>query len=163
MKKYTLGKLKDIPDEIVEKMLDHQEDQGNTRSPLVFAINPCELKMNGGFSWNSSPERDGFWNDVIMLKKYDVFFKKYPKPSPYPKVMLVRHHNSMAWQRRVVFMEKNDHYLAWKYSQSLAASGYELETCAWKYAKDEEVEVELTLQEIADKFGISIDQLKIKK
>lgn len=33
----------------------------------------------------------------------------------------------------------------------------------WKYAKEPQQEIELTLDEIADKFGISVEQLKIKK
>jgi len=33
----------------------------------------------------------------------------------------------------------------------------------FKYAQDPQQQVELTLDEIADKFGISVKQLKIKK
>lgn len=33
----------------------------------------------------------------------------------------------------------------------------------WMYAQEPNLEVELTLDEIADKFGISVEQLRIKK
>jgi hypothetical protein len=36
-------------------------------------------------------------------------------------------------------------------------------SAVWKYAQEPQQQIELTLDEIADKFGIPVEQLKIKK
>ena len=42
--------------------------------------------------------------------------------------------------------------------------GAEVQRIWWfKYAKEPQQQIELTLDEIADKFGVSVEQLKIKK
>lgn len=81
----------------------------------------------------------------------------------YPKVMLVSNHRQDTPQKRVVFMEKNGKYLAWTGAETLEEAEGELGVYNWKYAKDIEEPVELTMDEIAEKFGVDVTRLKIKK
>jgi len=78
--------------------------------------------------------------------------------SEYPKKMLVSN-NKVDWHKRKIighFPELDSPYL----SKSLyAMNSY----AGYKYAEDLPQPKELTMQEIADKFGISVEQLKIKK
>lgn len=83
MKKYNNGKLKDIPDEIVEKMLDNQVNQGNKRDHTVFESNLSAAIIPAGFIWNRSiEEKSGivdFWHKIIDNKNFDIFYEFYPE------------------------------------------------------------------------------------
>ena len=66
--------------------------------------------------------------------------------------------------KRVVFMEKCGKYIAWANAETIEESENFFGTTAWNFAKNIEPEtVELTMDEIAEKFGISVENLKIKK
>ena len=69
------------------------------------------------------------------------------------------------WLKRKVIMEKNGYFLTWAYFDTDEKINQEMQTSYWKYAKEiEEVSpVEVTLEEIAEKFGINVEQIKIKK
>ena len=71
--------LKNFPTEVVEKMLYYQVKQGNEKNVKVFKNLITEDKKGGGFNWHSTEEGTDFWRDVLLRKKYDIFFKKYPK------------------------------------------------------------------------------------
>lgn len=122
------GDLKGFPKEVVERMLDLQEEQGNKRDVSVFERDRCLWRKEGGFIWDHTPEGYGFWNNVIRRKDFALFFKKYPKgveqkePEnvfiPLPeKEMLVWDYRPDIAQRRVVFGRKkvdgHTYYLAW--------------------------------------------------
>lgn len=80
MSKYK-GRITDFPEEVVEKMLEYQEKQGNLRDVSVFEKYPCSASPLG-FDWDKTDETlEGwdFWFDVIMNKKFDLFFRRYPK------------------------------------------------------------------------------------
>ncbi len=73
------GQIKDFPKEVVEKMLEYQVAQGNLKDVGVFenrffADYPC-----GGFDWQDTIEGEDFWEKVLVNRKFDVFFEKYPK------------------------------------------------------------------------------------
>lgn len=69
------------------------------------------------------------------------------------------------WLKRKVLMEKNGYFITW----GSASTDEEVEATNhiinWKLAKEieEENPVELTLEEIAEKFGVNVNQIKIKK
>ena len=83
------GQLKDFPREIVDKMLEYQVKQGNPRDISVFESIPNAEICFGGFTWRDTIEGVNWWSEVIDNKNFNVFFKKYPKTSQYPKVMIV--------------------------------------------------------------------------
>lgn len=160
------GELKGFPTKVVEKMLERQVEQGNKRDVSVFEKN--KMTCSDGFDWSETPERYSFWEDVIKYENFDTFFVKYPK-NTYPKVMIVsmepaaiRIHSF----KRVVFMEKNGVFLAWDGAETFEEAEREVQVSAWIYAEDIKPEpqpMELTIDQIAEKFGITPEQVKIKK
>ena len=90
--------------------------------------------------------------EIIELPKEEKIF---------PRVMLVNN-GGKEWRKRVVFMKKCDRYLAWNKAETIEESESVCGQTAWRYAKELPEKVELTKSEIAEKFGISIDQLVIK-
>lgn len=72
------GELKGFPVEIVEKMLDKQEEQGNKRDVKVFEKERAASSWRG-FYWNDTAEGYDFWKNVIENKNFNLYFNKYPK------------------------------------------------------------------------------------
>ena len=66
------------------------------------------------------------------------------------------------WYKRVVLMQKCDRFLAWNNAETIEESECVFGILPWRYAKELSEKVELTKAEIAEKFGISEDQLVIK-
>ena len=92
-------------------------------------------------------------------------FQEHPQ---YPKLMMVSM-EEQSWFKRVVEFEKEvrgkTFYFAWNLAENLEESLEQTKLSVWEYAKEIEQPnvIELTLEEIAEKFGISVDNLKIKK
>ena len=74
-----IGDLENFPIEIVEKMLQKQYNQVNKKDITVFQNNKKADETHGGFRWSDTIEGYRFWDDVITLSKFDVFFKRYPE------------------------------------------------------------------------------------
>lgn len=68
------GYLIGFPKEIIARMLDCQEEQGNERNVSVF-----ENNITIGFAWDKTKEGGCFWYEVITKENFDLFFEKYPK------------------------------------------------------------------------------------
>ena len=79
----------------------------------------------------------------------------------FPRVMLVSD-DGYSWCKRVVFMKKCDRFLSWVNAETIEVSESIYDTTSWRYAKELPEKVELTKSEIAEKLGISIEQLVIK-
>lgn len=77
-----MSKLKfdDLPKEIQEKMLDHQEAQGNKRDPEVFRKHLDMAKDGGGIDWSRTPERHKFWSYILFYGHLQTFYNRYPSP-----------------------------------------------------------------------------------
>jgi len=73
------GGLTGFPKEIVEKMLEHQVKQGNKKDVTVFENDITSSSLNKGFNWSAASEGRTFWSDVVLNKKFKLFFDKYPK------------------------------------------------------------------------------------
>ena len=99
------GLLKGFPKEVVEHMLKYQVKQGNKEDVSVFERIPNTGRDLGGFNWRDTIEGYDWWTEVIDNKNFNFFFKKYPKTSQYPKVMMVGNSYPLT-RKRVVFMEK---------------------------------------------------------
>ena len=68
------GQLEGFPKEVIARMLDCQEEQGNKRDVYLF-----EKCRSVGFVWSETKEKGYFWNEVICNKDFNLFFEKYPK------------------------------------------------------------------------------------
>lgn len=102
--------------------------------------------------------------EIIELPKEKVW-DFYQMESPYPKVMWVWDTDKSRAQKRVVFMEKCGGYLAWASAETLEEAEGMAAAILWNHAKDiEEPTIkEVTLEEVAQAMGISVEQLRIRK
>lgn len=73
-KKDLKGDIQNFPLEVVKKMCERQYDQFG-----IVDIKPFQNNLLDGFAWRESKEKSNFWVEVIHLKNFDLFFKKYPK------------------------------------------------------------------------------------
>lgn len=71
-------KISEFPIEIVKKIAECCEEQGNMYHEDTFSSIKSADKSMGGFNWDETKEDHDFWDDVISREKFDVFFKKYP-------------------------------------------------------------------------------------
>ena len=130
-----------------------------------------------GFSGNQTIEDDsefrfyGFINgEFNNYRRKSVYLYKakiieLPIESPkeertFPRVMLVSD-DELKWYKRVVFMKKCNRFLAWITTENIEESECIYDTKTWRYAKEFPEKVELTKSQIAEKFGIPIDLIKI--
>lgn len=80
----------------------------------------------------------------------------------YPKVMEVSE-NNRDWHKRVVFMEKNGSFLSWAGAETIEEADSISHVSVWEYAREIQPTLELTIDQIAEKFNVSAEQIKIKK
>ena len=73
------GELIGFPKEIIARMLECQEEQGNKKDVTVFEKHKDSAKTEGGFYWDETKEEDIFWGEVIVKENFNIFFEKYPK------------------------------------------------------------------------------------
>ena len=71
--------FKDLPVEIQERMLDEQVRQGNPRNADVFERRTTAPGREGGFNWSKSVDGFDFWDRIIGIGDFAVFYDKYPK------------------------------------------------------------------------------------
>ena len=99
---------------------------------------------------------------IEFARKYNAEIIELPKEEkPFPRVMLVSDDGD-AWYKRVVFMQKCDRFLAWNNAETIENAECTYRVASWNYAKELPEKVELTKSEIAEKFGLSLEQLVIK-
>lgn len=68
---------KNYPSEVIEKLLDNQELQGNKRDVSVFEKDIETHKEEGGVNWTETPEGEIFWHEVLLNRKFRIFESKY--------------------------------------------------------------------------------------
>jgi hypothetical protein len=79
IKLYTINNKVEIPQEIVDKMLEYQLEQTGKQDINVFVTNITSDRSSGGFSWGLTKDDTDFWLDILKYDKFDEFYKKYPK------------------------------------------------------------------------------------
>ena len=127
-----------------------------------------------GMSGSQTKKGDYLWRYYGVIDNcFDVYSERQaaennaeiielPKEeNSFPRVMLVSD-DGCEWYKRVVFMQKCDRFLAWDKAETIENAELTYRVASWRYAKELPEKVELTKSEIAEKFGISIDQLVIK-
>ena len=131
------------------------------------------MAMNGSFTREDGEESRYYGvikNDfdcytIEFVNKHNAEIIELPTKStkeekPFPRVMLVSDDGN-SWHRRVVFMKKCDRYISWIDAETIEESENIYKTTSWCYAKELTEKVEITKSQIADKFGIQIDLIKI--
>ena len=103
---------------------------------------------------------------IEFVLKYNAEIIKLPTESPkeeeepFPRVMLVSDDGD-SWRKRVVFMKRCDRYISWLGAETIEESESIYKTTSWRYAKELTEKVEITKAEIAEKFGVPFDYIKI--
>lgn len=76
----------------------------------------------------------------------------------YPRVMEVSM-DGHEWYKRVVFMEKLGHYLAWSKAESIEEADQEVRSLSWPHAREINTPLKVTLSQVAERFGV--EQIEI--
>jgi len=90
--------------------------------------------------------------------------KPEPEKNKYPKegkVMLVSN-SEKNWLQRVVFIEKNNKFVAWSGVETIEEAKNQTHAVSWKYAKELPKKVKVTKEEIAEWKGCDVNQLIIR-
>jgi transcription antitermination factor NusG len=69
----------EIPQEIVDRILEYQLAQTGKKDINVFVNQIFANKELGGFNYNETIEGYDFWHEIIINGKFDKFYEKYPK------------------------------------------------------------------------------------
>lgn len=184
-----VGQLLDFPIEVVQKMVERQVEQGNKPDVTIFQEECRATRLDGGFTWGSTIEGDGFWYVVIAQKRFDLFFKRYPKVSTSKKVYIWGH-SSKGYKVIEALKERGGLDSGIGYGGNRTDGIYYIDpitsdigfiradsnadrveqrlfnmvtTYHEKIEIKEDEVLELTLDEIAKKFGVDVEKLKIKK
>lgn len=122
-----------------------------TKKNFNFYLNKCQ---NG----NSSAKLylSGKFAEIISYKD-----TPEPEKNEYPKVMLVSD-DKKNWKQRVVFMEKNNFFITWRYANTIETAKDVVKTNSWNFAKELPKEIIVTKEEIAKWKGCEVEQLIIK-
>jgi len=67
-----MKKIKDLSEEIIQKMLNNQEAQGNKRDISVFEKDITAGVLNKGFSWYNTEEGASYWAETLCENKSEV-------------------------------------------------------------------------------------------
>ena len=97
-------------------------------------------------------------NPTLSHTEYSI----HSTQSKYPKVMEVSNYG-MDWHKRVVFAEKGGRFIAWANAETFEEAEDEKDTYTWEHAREVQEPREISIQEIADKFGIPVEEVRIKK
>lgn len=177
-----VGDIKDFPIEVVEKMIEEQVKQGNCPNVEVFQKYGSADVNDDGFTWGNTEDGDDFWMEVIDECNFDLFFKKYPKKNNTNLVYIVG--DSEVGMDIIKTLEKyggiNHHGYCGNTDGVLYYIGpnndtiemcnvdndkmlYEVLLATYTPIEAEEIVLEVTMEEIAKKFGVDVTNLRIKK
>lgn len=172
-----IGSISNYPIEIVQQMVEHAEEQGNTGEKAIkaFQVSHTSSYYNGGFDWDKTKHED-FWFELknaanFMFKEQllEKFYREYPKvkvPSyTFPRIMEVSDFEDFCdLNRRVVIAKHNGMFIAWRDATNFEDAESKVSTKPWRYAREiDDSIIELTIEEIAEKLNIDSSKLRIKK
>lgn len=177
-----IGDIKDFPIEIVEKMIEEQVKQGCDPDVKVFQNNIIACADNGGFDWDETKEGDDFWECVISRRMFHLFFEKYPNAKYKNKFVYIigdseigediirtlekygginQHNYKGDSNDCVYFIEPNNNFIeVCSFSQNPLL--WEVLLATYTPIDAEKIVFEVTMEEIAEKFGVDVANLKIK-
>lgn len=177
-----VGDIKDFPIEVVEKMIEEQVKQGNCPNVEVFQKNSAIDVENGGFTWEQTDDGDDFWIEIIDNCNFDLFFEKYPKKNNPNLVYItgdseigmdiiktlekyggINEHNYKGDKNDCVYyIEPNNNFIEiCDFLTNLNL--WDVILATYTPIDAEESMLEVTMEEIAEKFGVNVTNLRIKK
>lgn len=97
-----------------------------------------------------------------VLDKYPTAFTKNPFEETFSERWMLVSNDTKKWFKRKVFAEKSEGYVAWE-GETENRVEHTVLTEYWNFAKEiEDEEKTVTIEEIAEKFGVKAHNLKIK-
>lgn len=72
-----IGDLNGFPIEIAQRLIECQIEQHNIDDITIFQKNVVAPKSTGGFNWCDTTENIDDWCNILVSKKFKVFFDKY--------------------------------------------------------------------------------------
>ncbi len=157
-----------------EEILKLADLSGVKVGDTIWTISDGEIEVANVKLEDSFPIRTGkvTYTTYTLDGKYQ-HYDKYPSAftrNPFENIgfqerwMLVSS-GGESWYKRKVFMEKNGKFLAWNGAETDEEVIKSTNCAGWSYAKEieEPKDIELTLEQIAEKFGVSVESIKIKK
>lgn len=176
--KDLIKELKNFPIKVVEKMLQRQYEQMGKIDISIFQEYKDSDIQRGGFRWENTIEVHDFWKDVIRYEKFDVFFERYPKLSKnvYIRGDINNGREIIEELKRKGGINKYDYngnadalYFIDPVTNYIAIAP-KIEEFLQNLLKTYHTEItlpkkmiELTMEEIAEKFGVDAELLRIKK
>lgn len=176
-----VGEIKDFPIEVVEKMIEEQVKQGNYPNVKVFQKNATADAENGGFSWFICEDDYDFWLEVIDGDNFDLFFEKYPKKPNLVYIVgdseigrdiiktlekyggINRHNYCGNTDGVLYYIDPNNNTIEMCSIDGTEKMLYEVLLATYTPIDAEESILEVTMEEIAEKFGVDVSNLRIKK
>jgi hypothetical protein len=79
------------------------------------------------------------------------------------RLVQVRDYVNDIWYTRVLLMQKNDKYICWEDAETIEEAESKTRTTVWNFMREVPEKKTITMKEIAEKFGIDVEQIEIKK
>ena len=175
-----VGGIENFPIEVVEKMIDEQVKQGCRADVKVFQKFPAAGIGENGFDWSVAEDGYDFWEKVIGESNFELFFEIYNKTTNLVYIVgdneigmdiiktLEKHggkniHDFIGDSNDCVYyIEPNNNHIE--------ICDFEKNPNLWAVLlatytpidADESI-LEVTMEEIAEKFGVDVNSLRIKK
>lgn len=70
-----VGNVADFPIEIVQVMVDRGLEQSMS---LDFVLSVMQTEVAAALAWSQAVEGGAFWRKVIVQRRWDVFYARYP-------------------------------------------------------------------------------------
>ena len=177
-----IGAIEGFPIEVVQKMVDEQVAQGNCPNVTVFQDDLSACAGDDGFTWSKTNDGEEFWIEIIDGGNFDLFFEKYPKKNNTNLVYIVgnsevgmdiiktlekygginEHIYKGDKEDCVYYIEPNNNFIE-ICDFSTEKKLYEVLLATYTPIDVEESVLEVTMEEIAEKFGVDVTNLRIKK
>lgn len=186
------GSISNFPIEIVQHMVNEQVRQGNLPDVTVFQSIKTAGTFLKGFSWRNTKEGEDFWHAVIRACNFDLYFEKYPKQTNMEQFtkenlqsgMIVEFRNGVKYlvinnRERSFLLGIDDYHLLDNYDDNLNSRVKDFDivkvythrcTGTLKFILEHNMhkliwqrKVIITKQEIADKFGVNINDIEINE
>jgi hypothetical protein len=177
-----VGGIEYFPIEVVEKMIDEQVRQGCQPNVKVFQKYPSAGISDNGFDWSVSEDGYNFWQEVIGVGNFDLFFERYPKKANLVYIIgdseigmdiiktLEKNggkntHDYIGDSDGVLYyIEPNNNTIEMCCLDGKDKILYEVLLATYTCIDAEEDSIlEVTMEEIAKKFGVDVKNLRIKK
>ena len=175
-----VGQIKDFPIEVVDKMIEEQVTQDNYPNVEVFQKCTTIDDEDGGFTWERTEDGEDFWREVIEEGNFELFFKKYPKKpnlvyivgdsevgmdiiKTLEKYGGINEHNLKGnCDNCVYYIEPNNNFIeSCGFNENIKL--WEVLMATYTPIDAEESVLEVTMKDIAEKFGVDVKNLRIKE